>query len=196
MQILKPSKRRTKIIVFTVLGSHCVNCVTESGTLNLVNHLNKEFVFFYSSSQRRIGITMLRNCACFQRQRRGSSFEDSSSCRSSEIERGGEITPNNGSLLKLFTSRTWYRQWRKTGRAISMTKIERSKSISMLCIFIILFSFVISHRCTFRCVNAIVVVTCYALHTSGFADEIYPLRYMCVHVRTVTGSSALALGYF
>lgn len=70
---------------------------------------------------------MLRSCACFQRQRRGSNFEDSSSCRSSEIERGGEITPNSGSLLKLFTSRTWCRQWRKPGRGISMTKIERSK---------------------------------------------------------------------
>lgn len=70
---------------------------------------------------------MLRNCACFRRQRRGSSFEDSSSCRSSEIERGGEITPHNGSLLKLFTSKGWCRQWRKTGRGMSMTRIERSE---------------------------------------------------------------------
>lgn len=72
-------------------------------------------------------VVMLRSCTCFQRQRRGSSFEDSSSCRSSEIERGGEITPNSGSLLKLFTSRKWCRQWRKPGRGLSMTKIERSK---------------------------------------------------------------------
>lgn len=70
---------------------------------------------------------MLRSCACFSRPRRGSSFEDSSSCRSSEIERGGELTPNGGSLLKLFTSKGWCRQWRKTGRGMSMTKIERSK---------------------------------------------------------------------
>lgn len=70
---------------------------------------------------------MLRNCACFQRQRRGSSFEDSSSCRSSEIERGSEVSTNNGSILKLITSRGWCRQWRKTGSTISMSKIERSK---------------------------------------------------------------------
>lgn len=70
---------------------------------------------------------MLRNCACFQRQRRGSSFEDSSSCRSSEIERGSEVSTSNGSLLKLITSRGWCRQWRKTGSTISMSKIERSK---------------------------------------------------------------------
>lgn len=72
-------------------------------------------------------VTMLRNCACFQRQRRGSSFEDSSSCRSSEIERGSEVSTNNGSILKLITSRGWCRQWRKTGSTISMSKIERSK---------------------------------------------------------------------
>uniref|UniRef100_A0A182QRD8 Uncharacterized protein n=2 Tax=Cellia TaxID=44534 RepID=A0A182QRD8_9DIPT len=70
---------------------------------------------------------MLRNCGCFQRARRSSSFEDSSSCRSSEIERGGEMTPHSGSLLKLFTSKGWCRQWRKSGRGMSMTKIERSK---------------------------------------------------------------------
>lgn len=70
---------------------------------------------------------MLRSCACFKRQRRGSSFEDSSSCRSSEIERGSEVSNTNGSLLKLITSRGWCRQWRKTGSTISMSKIERSK---------------------------------------------------------------------
>lgn len=70
---------------------------------------------------------MLRNCACFQRQRRGSSFEDSSSCRSSEIERGSELSSNNSSILKLITSRGWCRQWRKAGSTISMSKIERSK---------------------------------------------------------------------
>lgn len=72
---------------------------------------------------------MLRNCACFQRQRRGSSFEDSSSCRSSEIERGSEVSTNNGSILKLITPRGWCRQWRKTGSTISMSKIERSEYI-------------------------------------------------------------------
>lgn len=70
---------------------------------------------------------MLRSCACFQRQRRGSSFEDSSSCRSSEIERGSEVSSSNGSILKLITSRGWCRQWRKAGSTISMSKIERSK---------------------------------------------------------------------
>lgn len=76
---------------------------------------------------------MLRNCACFQRQRRGSSFEDSSSCRSSEIERGSEVSTSNGSLLKLITSRGWCRQWRKTGSTISMSKIERSKHKHKTC---------------------------------------------------------------
>lgn len=80
---------------------------------------------------------MLRNCACFQRQRRGSSFEDSSSCRSSEIERGSEVSTSNGSLLKLITSRGWCRQWRKTGSTISMSKIERSKQNTFINIFII-----------------------------------------------------------
>jgi hypothetical protein len=70
---------------------------------------------------------MLRSCACFRRKRRSHSIEDSSSCRSSEIERGGEMTPHSGSLLKLFTSGGWCRQWRKTGRGMSMTKVERSK---------------------------------------------------------------------
>lgn len=78
------------------------------------------------SATEKIG-KMLRSCACFQRQRRGSSFEDSSSCRSSEIERGSEVSTSNGSLLKLITSRGWCRQWRKTGSTISMSKIERSK---------------------------------------------------------------------
>ncbi|XP_062711459.1 serine/threonine-protein phosphatase rdgC isoform X2 [Aedes albopictus] len=75
---------------------------------------------------------MLRRCGCFQRTRRGSSFEDSSSCRSSEIERGGEMTPHSGSLLKLFTSKGWCRQWRKTGRGMSMTKIERTMKAAIL----------------------------------------------------------------
>lgn len=82
---------------------------------------------------------MLRNCACFRRKRRSPSFEDSSSCRSSEIERGGEITPHGGSLLKLFTSRGWCRQWRKTGRGMSMTKIERSKWIFFYLLYYFLF---------------------------------------------------------
>ncbi|XP_041783489.1 serine/threonine-protein phosphatase rdgC-like isoform X1 [Anopheles merus] len=75
---------------------------------------------------------MLRNCGCFQRARRSSSFEDSSSCRSSEIERGGEMTPHSGSLLKLFTSKGWCRQWRKSGRGMSMTKIERTMKAAIL----------------------------------------------------------------
>lgn len=69
---------------------------------------------------------MLRNCGCFRRKRRSPSIEDSSSCRSSEIERGGETTPR-GSLGKLFSSRGWCKGWRKGGRGMSMTKIERSK---------------------------------------------------------------------
>ncbi|XP_038109489.1 serine/threonine-protein phosphatase rdgC isoform X3 [Culex quinquefasciatus] len=75
---------------------------------------------------------ILRSCGCFQRTRRSSSFEDSSSCRSSEIERGGEMTPHSGSLLKLFTSKGWCRQWRKTGRGMSMTKIERTMKAAIL----------------------------------------------------------------
>lgn len=70
---------------------------------------------------------MLRNCACFSRQRRSSSFEDSSSCRSSEIERGVERNPHASNLLKLLTSKGWYRQWRKPEREMSMTRVERSK---------------------------------------------------------------------
>lgn len=75
---------------------------------------------------------MLRSCACFRRPRRGSSFEDSSSCRSSEIERGGELQQQHGhsdanSLIRLFTSKGWCRQWRKPGRGMSMTRIERSE---------------------------------------------------------------------
>lgn len=79
---------------------------------------------------------MLRSCVCFGRnnKRRSSSFEDSSSCRSSEIERGvggANITPHNNSssLLKLIRSKGWYRHWRKPGRGMSMTKVERSEYI-------------------------------------------------------------------
>lgn len=70
---------------------------------------------------------MLKSCGCFRRKRRSSSIEDSSSCRSSELERGGEMTPRGGSLLKLFSPRGIYKGWRKGGRGMSMTKIERSK---------------------------------------------------------------------
>lgn len=71
---------------------------------------------------------MLRNCGCFRRKRRTSSFEDSSSCRSSELERGGEpMTPDEGTLLKFFTGHGWCGHWRKSGRGMSMTKIEISE---------------------------------------------------------------------
>ena len=87
---------------------------------------------------------MLRSCVCFGRnKRRSSSFEDSSSCRSSEIERGGvgndTQVAHNDSLLKLFRSKGWYRQWRETGRAMSMTKIERSEYICTIYMYNILF---------------------------------------------------------
>lgn len=94
---------------------------------------------------------MLRSCVCFgqrgNHKRRSSSFDTSSSCRSSEIERGGKTATTiaastadgsqqqnamaNGrvasSLLQLFQTKGWYRHWRKPTRGISMTKIEISK---------------------------------------------------------------------
>lgn len=79
---------------------------------------------------------MLKSCGCFQRKRRSSSIEDSSSCRSSELERGGEITPRGGSLLKLFSPRGICKGWRKGGRGMSMTKIERSKYRLLLYVYI------------------------------------------------------------
>lgn len=89
---------------------------------------------------------MLQSCVCFGKRRskrRSSSFEDSSSCRSSEIERGGELLNNgkNGhaggsgnSILKFLRSKGLQRNWRKAERGMSMTKAERSK-------FFILFEF-------------------------------------------------------
>lgn len=91
--------------------------------------------------------TMLRSCVCFggNHKRRSSSFDTSSSCRSSEIERGGKTATTtattadgsqnallaNGhfgtSLLQYFQTKGWYRNWRKPTRGISMTKIEISK---------------------------------------------------------------------
>lgn len=98
---------------------------------------------------------MLRSCVCFgqrgNHKRRSSSFDTSSSCRSSEIERGGKTATTatktttaadgsqqqtnallaNGhfgsSLLQYFQTKGWYRNWRKPTRGISMTKIEISK---------------------------------------------------------------------
>lgn len=96
---------------------------------------------------------MLRSCVCFgqrgNHKRRSSSFDTSSSCRSSEIERGGKTATtttalaaahNDGSqqnavtngrvassLIQLFQTKGWYRHWRKPTRGISMTKIEISK---------------------------------------------------------------------
>uniref|UniRef100_A0A1B0B3L7 Uncharacterized protein n=1 Tax=Glossina palpalis gambiensis TaxID=67801 RepID=A0A1B0B3L7_9MUSC len=91
---------------------------------------------------------MLRNCVCFgqrsQNKRRSSSFDTSSSCRSSEIERSGKAaatratvaatvenhsnTMANGgmasSLLQLFQKKGWYRHWRKPTRGITMSKTE------------------------------------------------------------------------
>ncbi|XP_053684509.1 serine/threonine-protein phosphatase rdgC [Sabethes cyaneus] len=74
---------------------------------------------------------ILRRCGCFRRNRRGSSIEDSSSCRSSEIERGGETVPHKARQLKLFKSKTWCQRWRKTGRG-SMTKVERTIKSALL----------------------------------------------------------------
>lgn len=104
---------------------------------------------------------MLRNCACFQRQRRGSSFEDSSSCRSSEIERGSEVSTNNGSILKLITSRGWCRQWRKTGSTISMSKIERSKHFDEFIFFLDLFILSIAPYFTCETINVWKDIGCY-----------------------------------
>lgn len=59
-------------------------------------------------------------------------IEDSSSCRSSEIERGAEVSrtgPSGSGFLKFCTSKLWCRDWRKPGRGMSMTKVERSKWI-------------------------------------------------------------------
>ncbi|XP_059226699.1 uncharacterized protein LOC106095178, partial [Stomoxys calcitrans] len=86
---------------------------------------------------------MLRSCVCFgqrsNNKRRSSSFDTSSSCRSSEIERGGKTatTANGGnnssgiangrmasSFLQFFQTKGWYRNWRKPTRGLSMTKIE------------------------------------------------------------------------
>ncbi|XP_055856872.1 serine/threonine-protein phosphatase rdgC isoform X1 [Episyrphus balteatus] len=80
---------------------------------------------------------MLRSCVCFRRdKRRSSSFEDSSSCRSSEIERGGGEDGGgqhtSSSLLKLLNSKGWYRKWRKPGRGMSMTKLERTMKAALL----------------------------------------------------------------
>lgn len=72
---------------------------------------------------------MLANCGCFERKRRSSSLEDSSSCRSSEIERGivDSTEPTQNSFMKFLTSKGWCRTFRKPGRGMSMTKVERGK---------------------------------------------------------------------
>ncbi|KAI8123477.1 Serine/threonine-protein phosphatase rdgC [Lucilia cuprina] len=96
---------------------------------------------------------MLRSCVCFgqrgNHKRRSSSFDTSSSCRSSEIERGGKTATTtadgsqqqqnsvaNGrvasSLLQLFQTKGWYRHWRKPTRGISMTKIEITMKAALL----------------------------------------------------------------
>ncbi|GAB0087921.1 hypothetical protein DMENIID0001_022880 [Sergentomyia squamirostris] len=69
-------------------------------------------------------------CGCFRR-RRSLSFEDSSSCRSSEIERSGQEAgaAATSGILSVFTIRGWCGQWRKPNRGMSMSKIERSKYI-------------------------------------------------------------------
>ena len=73
---------------------------------------------------------MLRNCGCFEKRRRNSSVEDTSSCRSSELERGTEIAAHGSSLFKFFSAHGWCRRpWRKAGRGMSMTKVERSEFI-------------------------------------------------------------------
>ncbi|KAL5292912.1 PPEF1 family protein [Megaselia abdita] len=87
---------------------------------------------------------MLQSCVCFGKRRskrRSSSFEDSSSCRSSEIERGGELLSNskNGhaggsgnSILKFLRSKGLQRNWRKAERGMSMTKAERTMKAALL----------------------------------------------------------------
>lgn len=42
------------------------------------------------------------------------------------------MTPHNGSLLKLFSQKGWCKNWRKGGRGMSMTKIERSKYLNFI----------------------------------------------------------------
>lgn len=120
---------------------------------------------------------MLRNCACFQRQRRGSSFEDSSSCRSSEIERGSEVSTNNGSILKLITSRGWCRQWRKTGSTISMSKIERSKHFDEFIFFLDLFILSIAPYFTRETINVWKDIGCYEYKWLVNRTAVYRIRY-------------------
>lgn len=112
---------------------------------------------------------MLRSCVCFGNRgndkRRSSSFDTSSSCRSSEIERGGKTattssSADNGrhgnhhnhhsqqhqnqvtnghvasSLLQFFQKKGWHRHWRKPTRGLSMTKIEISEYRIYLIVFI------------------------------------------------------------
>lgn len=86
---------------------------------------------------------MLKNCGCIKRKRRYSRNEDSSSCRSSEIERNANESSTSNeresgsgrSLLKIFTSSGCFRAIRKPGRAMSMTKVERGKTDTIQYIF-------------------------------------------------------------
>ena len=79
---------------------------------------------------------MLKNCGCIKRKRRYSRNEDSSSCRSSEIERNANESSTSNeresgsgrSLFKIFTSSGCFRAIRKPGRGMSMTKVERGKT--------------------------------------------------------------------
>lgn len=68
---------------------------------------------------------MLRRC--FHSHRRDSSIGDSSSCRSSEIERSSESVVKNSTCFSMIIPKDWCTPWRKTSNRINMSKAERSK---------------------------------------------------------------------
>ncbi|XP_034133338.1 serine/threonine-protein phosphatase rdgC isoform X1 [Drosophila guanche] len=90
---------------------------------------------------------MLRSCVCLRSEedgkRRGSSVEDASSCRSSEIERVGasmqtlgpsgqpqsvsaQTTTRASSLLQLFQRKGWCKHFRKPLRGMSASRAEKT----------------------------------------------------------------------
>lgn len=91
---------------------------------NIGNKRKNYRIFFCILAEK---VKMFRSCGLCRSQRRDSTLEDSSSCRSSEIERCGDVSPHRGNFLKIFGTMGWYRQFRKPGRGMSMTKIERSE---------------------------------------------------------------------
>lgn len=78
---------------------------------------------------------MLRSCICFKSERRDSQNSSTSSCRSSEIERNAAAITNNESerdnrsFMKFLSSTLCFRVMRTPRRGMSMTKVERGKSL-------------------------------------------------------------------